>query len=156
MQGIDVVKPRFWSHVEIGSASGCWPWKRFIAPNGYGRFKWNGVNISAHRFAYLAANGSIPDGLFVLHHCDNKGCCNPLHLFAGTHQDNMNDGKAKKRFKSLAGESHGNHKLTNEDIEYAKQKYAKGWFQHRIAYVLGVNQSQISRILNGKRWHHLQ
>jgi len=155
MHGIDLVKARFWGHVKIGSASGCWPWKRFIAPNGYGRFKWNGAIISAHRFAYLASSGSIPDGQLVLHHCDNKSCCNPIHLYLGTHQDNMNDGKARNRFNSPVGEAHGMHTLTAEDVEYAKQKSAKGWKQNRIAKVLGVNQSTVSRIVNGKRWGHL-
>jgi hypothetical protein len=139
----------------VNKSSGCWNWKGFIAPNGYGRIKFKGQQSNAHRFAWIAYNGEIPEGLFVCHHCDNKKCCNPEHLFLGAHQDNMDDGKAKKRFRSLAGEAHGMHTLTNDDIWYIRAKRAKGWRQVRIAAVLGIHSGTVSRILNGKRWAHL-
>lgn len=51
----------------------------------------------AHRLSWQIANGSIPDGLQVLHHCDNGACIRPDHLFVGTQADNMRDMDAKGR-----------------------------------------------------------
>lgn len=65
--------------------------------HGYGRIYFAGGLMKAHRFAWITAFGPIPAGLHVLHHCDNPPCCNPEHLFLGTHQDNMADMDSKDR-----------------------------------------------------------
>lgn len=97
---------RFWSKVSYGpSASSmigqeCWPWTGAASDEGYGRFLLNGRNggyVMAHRYAWEQANGPIPDGLFVLHRCDNPRCVNPWHLFLGTKGDNNRDRAAKGR-----------------------------------------------------------
>lgn len=51
--------------------------------------------MTASRFAWTITNGEVEEGQHVLHRCDNPRCCNPGHLFLGTHQENMKD-KAKK------------------------------------------------------------
>lgn len=66
--------------------------------HGYGRLSVRGRQMKAHRLAWIIQNGPIPDGLHVLHTCDNPPCCNPEHLFLGTHQDNMTDASVKGRF----------------------------------------------------------
>jgi hypothetical protein len=88
----------FWSHVDRGAPDQCWPWKR-----GKGRTYgtvWlpdQGRSKGSHVIAWEATHGSVPDGLQVLHRCDNRPCCNPEHLFLGTQSDNMRDAISKGR-----------------------------------------------------------
>jgi hypothetical protein len=75
----------------------CIEWRGARTNEGYGR-KWkNGKVRYTHRLAYAWANGPIPDGMWVLHKCDNPPCCNPEHLFLGTNQDNLLDCISKGR-----------------------------------------------------------
>lgn len=53
--------------------------------------------VLAHRAAWELANGPIPDGMNVLHECDNPPCCDVKHLFLGTIADNNADMRAKGR-----------------------------------------------------------
>jgi len=93
------VAERFWEKVDIRDPDECWPWTKSCNPWGYGKFaRVHGDIVPAHRMAWELTHGPIPDGLFVLHHCDNPPCCNPYKcLFLGTHQDNMRDMASKGR-----------------------------------------------------------
>lgn len=86
----------FWSHVEK-KASGCWEWSRSRTPQGYGQLVFRRLLTGAHRVAYTIAKGEIPEGMLILHSCDNPPCCNPDHLRAGTQKENGKDMKARKR-----------------------------------------------------------
>lgn len=91
---------RFWANVDRSAGDdGCWPWLRSRNSAGYGHVKLPGrIMRGAHRVAYVLGSGHpIPQGMFVCHHCDNPVCCNPSHLFIGTHQDNVDDKVAKGR-----------------------------------------------------------
>lgn len=74
--------------------------------------------IDAHRASWIVHHGPIPDGMFVCHHCDNKPCVRPDHLFLGTNQDNVDDAVAKGIIKATRarGERSGNAKLTDSDV----------------------------------------
>jgi hypothetical protein len=79
---------KFWDKIDRG-ADGCWQWTGCTNNDGYGFVFVNGKSCGAHRVAYQLANGPIPDGLEIDHLCKNPGCCNPAHLDAVTHQENM-------------------------------------------------------------------
>lgn len=92
------VAQRFWAQVAKGSPDECWAWTGKLTVKGYGRFEWKGKQVRAHRFALSTAIGGIPDGLMALHSCDNRACCNPGHLRAGTAKDNVADAIERGRF----------------------------------------------------------
>lgn len=75
----------------------CWVWRGTVRSDGYGTKKIKQKQSLTHRLAWEWANGPIPAGMFVCHRCDNPPCCNPQHLYLGTHIDNMADMVAKRR-----------------------------------------------------------
>jgi hypothetical protein len=92
---------RFNAKRDASHPDACWEWNGERTKSGYGAFVFfrSGAEMYrvASRVAWTIANGPIPDGLFVLHRCDNPPCVNPAHLFVGTHDDNMADMVAKGR-----------------------------------------------------------
>jgi len=76
--------------------NGCLEWTGCTS-HGYGLIGVNGNQVQAHRVAWELANGPIPAGMEVCHKCDRPPCCDPEHLFIGTHTDNMADMAAKGR-----------------------------------------------------------
>lgn len=87
---------RLWPKVVV-AASGCWNFVGASAGSGYGLTGYAGRKIYAHRAAWLLSHFVIPDGLSVLHRCDNRRCVNPEHLFLGTLRDNAHDMVVKGR-----------------------------------------------------------
>lgn len=73
--------------------SGCWECRE----KSYPRISVNGRGVLGHRLSWTLHRGIIPDGLCVLHKCDNPRCVNPDHLFLGTKRDNAIDMAAKGR-----------------------------------------------------------
>lgn len=145
---------RLWARIQKAGPNDCWPWIGGCCPRGYGRIgndEKKMRNVLTHRAAYEDVVGPIPAGLNVLHRCDNPTCCNPAHLWLGTHADNNADmdAKGRRRVGNLKGENNGNAKLTSKQAD--KIRKAKG-SQWDIADRFGVSQSTVSLIKLGKRY----
>lgn len=146
----DHVVQRFWRKVQ--KSNDCWEWQGARA--NYGHF-WAGKHMTAHRMSYELAYGSIPDGLLVLHQCDNPFCVNPAHLFLGTQADNMRDMRNKGRH--TVGTASATAKLTADQVRAIRQSYArKEAPQHEIARRYGISQMAVSLIVRFKSYPEVQ
>lgn len=140
---------RFEAFVERIPEAGCWIWTGTVTRHGYGQIAVNRRPVSAHRYAYSIAFGSIPNGLCVCHRCDVRACVNPAHLFLGTNMENMRDKMAKGRHVSSVGERNGNAKLTNEQVLAIRSDSRS---LREIAADYGVVDTTISHIKTGRNW----
>lgn len=137
-----------WSRVEIDEQTGCWNWTGIINNTGYGRVT-NALGrkrIHVHKAAYIVSFGD-PGSDLVLHKCDNKKCCNPKHLYAGTHKMNSKD--AVDRGRIAHGERVGSSKLSQKEVEIIRIIDSPN---SDIAVVFNVHNSTISRIKTNKTW----
>lgn len=144
---------RLWSKTAItADPDKCWEFQAHKV-FGYGRIRFQGKYIGAHRLSYILEHGEIPEGLDVLHSCDNPGCVNPKHLFLGTHTENMQDMLSKGRGHKARGQNNGDNKLTPEQVMYIREKHAREKTKHRdLAKEMGVARNTIYCILSRKTW----
>lgn len=147
----------------------CWIWKGSRHPRGYGQFHNRGESWKAHRFAYEIIYGPIPKGYEICHHCDNPPCCNPKHLFCGTHAQNMADMAAKgihrpacgdrngmrKHPEVVQGANNGMAKLTTRTVLRIRAMAKRGISQKDIAKMFPVAYVAINRIVARRSWKHL-
>lgn len=94
----------------------------------------------------------------VCHHCDNPLCIEPLHLFLGSQQDNVNDAVRKGRMRGNAnfrGSQRPQAKLKEKDIPKIRILLNEGYSQYEIAKLYGVSRSAILQIHLGKAWTHI-
>lgn len=146
------VGQRFWQKVIKGD--GCWEWQGCKQSHGYGQIRIDHKSKLSHRVSWEMVNGPIPDGLHVLHKCDNPACVRPDHLFLGTHEENMEDRKRKGR--TTCGEQYEHAKLTTADVIEIRQLYISGLTQRELSERFGVNRRHISRIVNRQRWSQVK
>ncbi len=153
-----------WKKVAIAGPDECWNWLGGLS-NGYGRIDISGVpGVYAHRVAYLSANpGSITlcdDGTkekCVLHRCDNTRCCNPSHLFLGSHAENMKDKQQKGRSKIWACSTESPRaKLSKEDIFFIRIQKKYGATLNALALLYDVHRSTISSVMYGRTYKDVE
>lgn len=137
------------------AAGGCLEWQGQRLRSGHGRIWSRGEQrqVLTHRAAWEAANGPIPDGMFVLHRCDNPPCCNPGHLFLGTQADNMADMAQKGRRRGrLTGEVNPKARLSAANVAEIRRLSSAGVVQREIAARFAVDRSTVGRIVRGQLW----
>ena len=126
----------------------CWEWQAYRDKNGYGWLGLNNGSYFAHRIAYFLAHQKLTHNL--CHTCDNPACCNPAHLFEGSHQDNAHDMVLKGR--NARGETHARAKLTEDDVRQIRSSTRTNAEE---AERYEVSRPQISCIRSGKYWKHI-
>lgn len=176
---------RFWAMVDqSGGSDACWPWTGKTYPNGYGAVerRVNGARYAtlAHRAAWMLAYGAVPAGAFVCHSCDVRACCNPDHLWVGTHADNMRDMAAKGRANHRSredggrwacgaehgsrtcpdrwprGEAVGTSRLTVADVLAIREMHTRGVPRREIAVRFGIHRCHVSAITARRAWRHVR
>ncbi len=143
LYGVD----NFWQNVNRSSPSGCWVWLGAQTSNGYGSLQISGVKYSAHRLSYELNFGSIPEGVNVLHSCDNKACVNPAHLFLGTQTDNMHDAIAKGRVDGMP--------LSDQDVLDIRERHVLGETINSLAKEYGSCEAYLWKIVRFEKRRHV-
>jgi len=147
---------RFWPKVIKGD--GCWSWAASTDHNGYAQMSRGGRGegmTRASRISWELHHGPIPDGLFVLHRCDNPLCVRPDHLELGNQSKNMGDAKRRVRLSVGSahpvprGITHWKAKLTDEQIETIRRLRGEGVGSTVLAAQFGVSRTHIKRIVRG-------
>lgn len=180
---------KFWALVDVKSGDECWLYRGWRSDHGYGMFVACGRNLRTHRLAYYLVEGIDPYPLLLCHKCDIRYvlgdltyrlCCNPDHLFIGSHAQNSQDMAEKGRSTigdrnpsrlypervargdrhnsrlhpelTCHGERNGNAKLTSDDVKQIRELAAQGIAKKDLAIRFGVGQQQIYRIVHRERW----
>lgn len=134
-----------------GEPDECWLWTGRCQTGGYGQFSWPGGALVAHRAAWMVWVGPIPAGAMLCHHCDVRVCCNPAHLYLGDAATNGAD--AVTRGRSTAGMRHPRRKLSADQVDEIRRRYAAGGvLQRDLAVEYGVSENQVWRIWRGRQW----
>ncbi len=125
---------------------GCWVWQRALI-KGYGAV-YTGRPMRAwgvHRLSWEIHHGPIPPHMLVCHHCDNRACWNPEHLFLGTNADNNRDARAKGR-----GNGHG--VMNMQKAETIRRMWSAGMSRSEIAAQMNLSSGQVWGVTSGRYW----
>jgi len=151
----------FWSKVDrSGDPDSCWEWRRYREPNGYGKVSVWGKKILAHRYSYELFYGSVPVGLEVCHRCNNPGCVNPKHLYAGTRSQNMFDAvSAGTHYHGPGGDPPhlrgADHPSTHLAEDQVLEIYRRAWANEPypvIARDYSISRHIVANIKLGRSW----
>lgn len=147
-----VMIPKFWSL--INKSGECWLWTKSCDKDGYGKFWFNYKGIKACKMAYVLTCGEVPDGMCVLHKCDNPPCCRPDHLYLGTQADNVMD--RMNRGRQRRGEAHPLTTLSDRNVLDIRRRFIGGrGEQTNLAFIYNVSLGVINRIVRRKTWTHI-
>lgn len=131
------VEGRFWAKVDVSAGpDGCWPWLGGTDGRGYGLMTHRPTR-RASRIAYGFAHGPVPEGMDVLHRCDNPPCVNPRHLWLGTAKDNVADAVLKGRWSTA-------ERLRPEAVQAARDAFVQGQSLRAISRMTGLARNTVA------------
>ena len=133
----------------------CWEWTKSFSHFGYGQLWWIDRHILVHRASYISYVGEIPEGMCVLHKCDNPKCLNPNHLFLGSRLDNNQDRAKKRRSFDIKGEGNPFSKLSDANVIDIKNRLRKKERSIDLASEYKVCVDTIYKIKAGINWSHI-
>ena len=139
-------KHQFLRDAASSDTASCIEWKWSRTAQGYGNLWIENRVRRAHRVVLEMADGPPPTPKHcALHHCDNKACVNPKHLYWGTHLENTRD-------KQLRGKSQS--PLTADDVRNIRARHPDESLT-ALAAAFGVTISAIRNIVIRKTWKHV-
>ena len=116
----------------------------------------------AHRAAWLLFHGPIPiyerhkyKTYGVLHHCDNKACVAPAHLFLGTQRDNALDAVRKHGHWGNGGQCGEACSWRKLNAEQVRAIWLSRATQRALAQQYGVSHGTIGDIKRRRSWRHV-
>lgn len=142
-----------------GPNGDCWIWTGRKDKKGYGLSTYGTSEerkhpLQAHRVIYTILVGPIPEGLVVMHSCDNRICVNPAHLTPGTQLENIQDRHSKGR--NAVGSKYPSSTLTEVQVEEIKLKRLAGYDFIALAREYSVNMFTIEGIFRKGHWKHVE
>lgn len=147
------VADRLWEMIDKRGPDECWPWLGSVHGGGYGHIQVGAKHRTAHVVAWELTTGQkMPPGMMGCHKCDNRKCCNPVHIFPGTAADNFRDARNKGRLNPPRGERNGRSRLTEAQVIEIRERYAAGESQRDLARAFGLGDGYISRLVRGHFW----
>ena len=147
-----MTQERFWARVDVRGADECWPWISAKNTHGYG-FVYSERKTASRKAYELAHCVSLPGHVVVRHTCDNRLCCNPIHLLAGSNRDNSRDAVARNRVSH--GERNASAKLTADMVREARRLYACGAKMAHLAARYGVCDATMWALLTRRTWRRV-
>lgn len=141
-------RAQLYDRISKNTLTGCWNWiGGLFVKTGYGQFNNKAISnkpVTAHRASWIIHNGPIPDGMMVLHECDNRKCVNPEHLHLGDNQANMIE-------RSQRGYVH-QRRLDETKVREMRQLRQQGWGWMKLARRYGVAQNSVIEATMGRSW----
>ncbi len=134
----------------------CWIWRGNKGSHGYGSTSFKNKAESVHRISFQLFFRPLEKGEWVLHKCDNRGCCRPDHLFVGDREANLRDMIAKGRHKGAVGIRNGSAKLTPELVREIREKYRTRVGTHeQLAGQYNVSRETIQGVTSRRYWKNV-
>jgi uncharacterized protein (DUF433 family) len=144
---------RFWNRIDIKSINECWEWKAYIKKDGYGTIGIGKKDYASHRISYYLTYNKDPNGMYVMHKCNNKKCCNPFHLELGTCSTNAKDAHRDGLCKTSYCEDHYSTYITNKECLEIVDMIKGGIACNKIAKQYNIKNNVVYSIKHGRSWN---